>query len=185
MANILAARVETQPEAERLIAALRNAGIAEHDITSFYLNPPGRHGEYPLGGDAHHDEGTKESGKTAGVGAAVGSLAGAAVGAALGAAAGPGVAAVAGVAGASVGAYGGSLAGALTGSRAGDPQQANTEEPVERPAGVIVAVRVESGEEAVLDVLRANGALDIERTSGEWRNGEWIDFDPRRTAQRA
>jgi len=185
MANILAARVETQAEAERVIAALRNAGVAAADITSFYLNPPGRHGEYPLGGDAHHDEGSKESGKTAGVGAAVGSVAGAAVGAALGSVAGPGVAAVAGVAGASVGAYGGSLAGALTGSRAGDPQQANVEEPVERPAGVMVAVRVESSEAAALDVLRAQGALDIERTSGEWRDGAWVDFDPRRPVQRA
>ena len=183
MATIVAGRVETQPEAERLIAALRDAGIAADDITSFYLNPPGRHGEYPIGGDAHHDEGTKESGKTAGVGVAVGSLAGAAVGAALGAVAGPGVAAVAGVAGASVGAYGGSLAGALHGSRAGDPQQANIEEPVERPPGVMVAVRVDSNEDAALDVLRSNGALDIERTTGEWREGEWIDFDPRRTAR--
>src|SRR5438270_4078492 len=102
MANIVAGRVETQPEAERLVAALLASGIAAMDVTSFYLNPPGRHAEYPIGGDAHHDEGTKDSGKAAGAGAAVGGTAGAVLGTAIGAAADPGVAAVAGLAGAGV-----------------------------------------------------------------------------------
>ena len=48
----------------------------------------------------------------------------------------------------------------------------------------MVVVRVQLNEGAALDVLRANGALDIERASGEWSDGAWIDFDPRRTPQR-
>jgi len=184
MADILAARVDTQPEAERLISALISAGVAASDVTSFYLNPPGRHAEYPIGGDAHHDEGTKHYGKAAAAGAAVGGVAGAALGTAIAVAADPGIAAVAGLAGAGVGAYAGSLAGGLTGSRGGDPRQANADEPVERAAGVIVAVRVDGAtEEAALQALR--GAIDIERTTGEWRDGSWIDFDPRRIARRA
>ena len=184
MANILAARVETQAEAERLITALRTAGVAPEDVTSFYLNPPGRHAEYPIGGDAHHDEGTKHSGKTAAAGAAVGGIAGAALGTAVAAATDAGLAAVAGLAGAGVGAYAGSLAGGLTGSRAGDPRKASVDEPVGREAGVIVAVRVDAGEDNALQVLRVHGANDIERTTGEWRDGAWIDFDPRRVSQR-
>jgi hypothetical protein len=184
MANILAARVETQAEAERLVTALRTAGIGPADVTSFYLNPPGRHAEYPIGGDAHHDEGAKHSGKTAAAGAAVGGITGAALGTAVAAATDPGLAAVAGLAGAGVGAYAGSLAGGLSGTRAGDPRKASVEEPVERAAGVMVAVRVDLNENDVLEVLRTHGARDIERTSGEWRDGAWIDFDPRRTSQR-
>ena len=184
MANILAARVDTQAEAERLITALRTAGIAPEDVTSFYLNPPGRHAEYAIGGDAHHDEGTKHSGKTAAAGAAVGGIAGAALGTAVAAAADPGLAAVAGLAAAGVGAYAGSLAGGLTGARAGDPRKATVDEPVEREAGVMVAVRVDSNEDDTLQVLRTHGAGDVERTTGEWRDGAWIDFDPRRTSQR-
>ena len=184
MANILAARVETQTEAERLVAALKSAGIPSEDVTSFYLNPPGRHAEYLIGGDAHHDEGTKKSGATAAAGAAVGGVTGAVLGTAVAAATDPGFAAVAGLAGAGVGAYAGSLAGGLSGTRGGDPRQASVEEPVERPAGVVVAVRTDSNEDLALNVLRSHSALEIERTTGEWRDGSWIDFDPRRRAQR-
>ena len=183
MANIIAARVETQADAERLLEALRRAGFAADEVTSFYLNPPGRHAEYPIGGDAHHDEGTKESGKTAAAGAAVGGATGLALGAAVAAAAEPGMTAIAGLAGAGVGAYVGSLAGGLTGARSGRPNDATLEEPVERPAGVIVAVRTDQNEDTAVQVLRAEGASEIERATGEWRDGSWVDFDPRRAPE--
>jgi hypothetical protein len=181
MAKIIAGRFETQAEADRAVEALRNAGFAAADVSSFYLNPPGRHAEYPIGGDAHHDEGTKKSGKTAMAGATVGGVTGAVLGAAVGAAGEPGVGAIAGVAGAGVGAYVGSLAGGLTGARGGDPARANMEEPVPRPAGMMVAVRIEGAEDAAVQTLREQGALDVERATGEWRDGSWMDFDARRT----
>jgi hypothetical protein len=184
MARIIAAKVETQAQAERIVAALRRAGLAAEDVSSFYLNPPGQHAEYPIGGDAHHDEGTKKSGKTAAAGAAVGGVTGLALGTAVAAATDAGFTAIAGLAGAGVGAYAGSLAGGLSGTRGGDPRQSSLEEPVERDAGVIVAVRIHDNEESALQVLRAEGALDIERANGEWRDGAWVDFDPRRTVQR-
>lgn len=183
MAKIIAARVQTQNDADRVLAALSQAGVAAADMTSFYLNPPGQHAQYPIGGDAHHDEGTKKSGKTAGTGAAVGGVTGLALGTAVAAAAEPGFTAVAAVAGAGIGAYVGSLAGGLSGTRSGDLEQATVEEPVERRAGVIVAVRADEGDEAALRVLRAEGALDIERAEGEWRDGSWVDFDPLKPPQ--
>lgn len=180
MATIIAGRFETQVEADRALGALARAGFGSQDVTSFYLNPPGQHAEYPIGGDAHHDEGSKKAGKTAAAGATVGGITGLALGTAAAAAADPGLTAIAAIAGAGVGAYVGSLAGGLTGARAGNPDQATVEEPVERGAGVIVAVRADGEEDTAIRTLRASGAREIDRAAGDWRDGAWIDFDPRR-----
>jgi len=180
MAKIIAARFETQPEADRALDALRCAGFDGQDVTSFYLNPPGAHAQYPIGGDTHHDEGTKHSGKTAAAGAAVGGVTWLALGTAVAAAGDVGLGAIAAVAGAGVGAYVGSLAGGLTGSHDGNPAKATKEEPVGRNAGVMIAVRVDAdgAQNTVVGVMREQGGADIERAEGEWRDGEWVDFDP-------
>ena len=70
MATIIAGRFDTQDAADRALDALERAGFRRSDMQSFYLSPPGQHATYVLGGDAHHDEGTKEAGHTAQVGAA-------------------------------------------------------------------------------------------------------------------
>jgi hypothetical protein len=186
MARIIAGRFDTQAEADRAIDALKAAGFQPDEYTCFYLSPAGQHASYPIGGDAHHDEGTKESGKKAAAVAAVGSVTGLAVGTVTGAALGePGLTAAAAIAGAGIGGYVGALAGGLTGSRSGDPRQATPEEPVERAAGMMVAVRAErAGTEAqAVDVLRAAGAIEVERAEGTWRDGTWVDFDPARTPE--
>lgn len=183
MASILAARFETREQADSAVAALSAVGIAAADSAVFYLNPPGQHAEYPLGGDAHHDEGTKESGKTAGKGAMIGSATGLALGTATGAAFGDGgLTVAAAIAGAGIGGYFGSLAGGLAGTESGDHREASIEEPVERSSGMMVAVRLSDGasEDELLRVLRTAGAIELERAEGEWRDGTWADFDPRR-----
>lgn len=50
-----------------------------------------------------------------------------------------------------------------------------------RPPGIVIAVNADSGapESIVIDVMRDNAARCIERAVGEWRNGHWLDFDPR------
>ena len=101
------------------------------------------------------------------------SRAGLGAGAAIGAAvAGPAGAAV----GAGVGAYVGSLAGTLHGLEG----RGTEDDPVRRPAGMVVAVRTESAraERSAIAVLRAQGAMLVEKAQGRWRNGKWIDFDP-------
>jgi hypothetical protein len=47
-------------------------------------------------------------------------------------------------------------------------------------SGVLVAVRAVEFAKRVtaVNVLRAEGARDIERADGTWQAGEWIDFDP-------
>ncbi|HEV7801187.1 MAG TPA: hypothetical protein VGP15_08920 [Burkholderiales bacterium] len=183
MATIIAGRFDTQAQADRAIEALAAAGVPRSDYTCFFVNPPGQHAQYPIGGDAHHDEGTKDAGKSAGAAAAIGSVTGLALGTVTGVALGDsGLTAAGAIAGAGIGGYVGSLAGGLVGSHSGDAREASIDEPVERTSGMMVAVRVGSGGEApLLRVLREQGALEIERAEGEWRDGTWADFDPRRT----
>ena len=180
MATIIAGRFDTQAQADAALDALTRASFGREEASSFYLNPAGRHSEYPIGGDAHHDEGTKKSGPAAAAGATIGGIAGAALGTAAAALAEPGFTAAGAIAGAGVGAYVGSLAGGLSGAEAGDPQKASIEEPVERVSGVMVAVLADGKEDAAIQTLRAQGAASIERASGTWRDGGWVDFDARR-----
>jgi len=181
MATIIAGRFETQARADEAQAAFALAGFERSEYGSFYLGPPGQHARHPLGGDAHHDEGTKHSGATAAAGGALGGAAGLAVGGLAAAAGEPNLAPATIVAGAGVGAYVGSLAGALKGSRAGNPERARPGEPVERPAGIMVAVCVERPgmRQRAIEALRQREARDIEEAQGDWRDGRWVDFDPR------
>jgi hypothetical protein len=189
MANIIAGIVETEEAANRAVAALEAQGFGRDDVTTFYLNPPGQHATYPIGGDTHHDAGTKDAGKTAAAGAAVGGITGLALGTAVAAATDSGLGAVAAIAGAGVGAYVGSLAGGLSGTEQGKSHEATTEEPVERNAGYMIAVRADDdgAERKAIDILRAQGAHDMGRASGAWLPGAqpaWTDFDPRKPIQR-
>ena len=49
-----------------------------------------------------------------------------------------------------------------------------------RSGGILVAVRAVEFAKRVgaVNVLRAEGAHDIERADGTWQDGRWIDFDP-------
>ena len=42
------------------------------------------------------------------------------------------------------------------------------------------AVRVTNAENKpqMIDQLKQQGAADIEIAKGEWRKGQWVDFDP-------
>lgn len=185
MATIIAGRVETQQRANELIEKLRSHGIAPADMQAFYVNPPGQHGVFPVGGDVHADTGTKE----ASIGQASGIAAGAAAGLAAGAVAGaalPPLAPILAVALAGVGAHVGGMAGALASTRPSQEEKHETETstPDEdavdmRRGGMMLAVRVDpANEKTVIDVLKAAGAEDLEREEGQWQDGQWIDFDP-------
>ena len=184
MAQIIAGWFSTQQQAEQALSALERTGIAADDCSTFSLSPPGQHGDVPLRDKVHHDEGSKESGEGAAKGAAAGGAVGLAAGAVAAAATAPlGPAAI--VAGAGIGAYVGSLAGAVNKSREGDASAASSQEPVERPAGAIVAVNIgdPDSEGLIIDTLKNQGAQGIERADGQWRDGEWVDFDPQRPPQ--
>src|SRR6478736_10552046 len=77
---IIAGRFQTQPEANHAIEELQRSGFEREHISTFYVNPPGQHDAYPIGGDRAHSPGAKETDK----GVATGAVAGAAVGAVAG-----------------------------------------------------------------------------------------------------
>jgi hypothetical protein len=171
MAQIIAGVFDDEQAATAAAHQLRDAGFDAANLDQFVLNPPGRHHGLPLGGDEDADAKAEGAEKGAVTGAAVGT----AIGAVAGLAATPLVGPVAIAAGAATGAYAGSLTGAM--NKLGD-RDAQTREP--RPAGVMVAVNVETAEdqEVAIDLLRDGNAQVIERAEGSWRDGKWVDFDP-------
>ena len=177
-ARVVAGRVGTWDEAERVRQGLLDEGFAPADVEVFYTGPAGRHAVTPIGGDASSDAGATK----AGAGAAAGGIAGAAAGLAVGAAVATAPVAVPVLlAAAGVGAYGGALAGGVGATEDGAKQPDSAEHPVAKPAGVVVAVRVDraDGDEArALRCLDAGGAIGLERSPARWESGSWIDFDP-------
>lgn len=180
MARLIVGRFEEIEPAKRLLEALPGAGFGRREYGIFYVAPPGQHALYPIGGDAYADEGAKHAGETAITGAAVGGATGLAAGA-VAAATLPIGGWIVALAATGVGAYLGSFMGALSGTESGDPAEATPEHPVEQPGGPRVAVCVDrpGTEPRAIELLRRFGAKDIGRAEGEWRQGEWKDFDAR------
>lgn len=181
MDTIIAGRFETFSAAKQAEAVLMGSDFTAEDICTFYVNPPGQHGTYPIGGDEDADEGARQADENAGKGAAIGGAAGVGAGIAAGAAAAaaPAAAAAAVLGAAAAGAYTGSLAGALHGMGDGENKDA-VPQPEPRKAGVLVAVRAEDDSAALnaREIFRQSGASDVEIARGTWQHGEWVDFDP-------
>ncbi len=188
MSLIVAARFDTFESAEKTAAALMDAGVTQDALHTFFVNPPGAHDRYPLGGDMAADPDSEGAPYSAVGGAAAVGIAGALVG---------GVIAFtffAGsmlpiVGGAGVGAYIGSLAGAMYSLGRARPhrthaQAADAKIHEGRKSGVLLAVHTSrEHEKRVVAILRAAGGVEIERAQGRWNNGHWEDFDPLVSAQ--
>ena len=167
MERIIAGRFQTKAKADAAAAAIVRY-VDRTDICIFHNNPPGQHGTLMNGGAEVADPGSESVGESAaGTALAAGLTAGA-----IGLVGGP----VAALAAAGVAAYTGSLIGGMGGM--GDAQ--SNKLPNLRPAGVILAVRIAraSSEKFVIGDLRSCGAEDIEQAEGEWRDGDWVDFNP-------
>jgi hypothetical protein len=187
MSTIIAGKFQLQDQAASAIAALQDAGFTRARISSFFVNPPGQHDLYLVGGDADDSPGAHE--------APSGAIRGAEIGVAVGAVAGvmaapflaPAAAALGAGIGAGVGAYTGSLAGAL--GSLGEPVQPEHDHNAEesgrerhplRRAGMLVGVAVAGAAERAdaVRVLRAQGATDVEWAEGRIDDAQWTDFDP-------
>ncbi|RZI44347.1 hypothetical protein EGT07_02685 [Herbaspirillum sp. HC18] len=175
MSTIIAARFQQQSQIEDTIDELERAGFERARISSFYVNPPGQHDSYPLGGDHAKSAGAMETDK------------GVAIGATTGAAAGLAAAPFLGPVGPLVGAHVGGLVGGLSemkeqgviGNHAEDAENA---EPL-RHSGLLLAIAIDDmeHEDRAIGLLRSLGAGEIERTEGTIENGDWTDFDPTAT----
>jgi hypothetical protein len=175
MQTIIAGRFQQQSEVQHALAEMLRAGFDEDQISTFYVNPPGMHDRYPVGGDRDESPGAERSDEGRSAGMATGGVVGAAIGAVTTPVAGPFGAA----AGALVGAHVGNLVGTLEGMADDGEKNESTRSPL-RHAGMMVAVSVpeQSRETAAIEVLRSLGAADIEKAEGTIADGDWKDFDP-------
>jgi hypothetical protein len=173
MANIVAAQFDDINVVDAALSSLSEAGFAPTSVDTYFLNAAGQHARYPIGGDQDVDPEAHGAEKGALAGAALGGAAGAALG--LVAAPVAGHAAAAGAIAAGV--YAGSLAGAVhslgKGHAAPDP-------PLNRPAGVVVAVYAPTSleQKRAASIFGRYRAHAIEEADGTWKNGTWQDFDP-------
>ena len=179
MSTIIAGRFQQQLQIEHTIEELVRAGFARDRISAFYVNPPGQHDAYPIGGDHAVSAGAHESDK----GVAMGAVAGAAVGLAATPFLGP----VGTLTGGLLGAHVGGLVGSLSkmkeqGETGAHGEDADNAVPI-RHSGLMLAVAVQGQDSAdyAADMLRSLGAIELERAEGTIENGDWTDFDPTAT----
>ena len=175
MHTIIAGRFQQQSEVQRALAEMLRAGFNEDQISAFYVNPPGMHDRYMIGGDRDKSPGAEESEE----GTSKGMAAGGALGAAVGAVTTPVTGPLGAITGALVGAHLGNLAGTLGEMKDDGERNESAASPL-RHAGMLIAVSVPepSKEPVAIDVLRSLGAADIERAEGTIVDGDWKDFDP-------
>lgn len=182
MSLIVAARFDTFDAAEGAAAALTNHGVTPDDLYTFYVNPPGAHDRYRVGGDMAADPDSEGAPYTAVAGAAAVGLVGALVGGVIAFTLTDSILPLVG--GAGVGAYVGSLAGAVYSLGRKRPtrtreQHAQAKAHEGRPAGVVLAVHTsQEHEKRIVEILRTAGGIEVERAQGRWLNGRWEDFDP-------
>jgi hypothetical protein len=176
MTTIIAGHFQLQDEIADARIALLNAGFAAERISSFYVNPPGQHDMYELGGDHDKSPGAKESDEGVVQGGAAGAVAGAVVGTATMPLTGP----VGPVVGALVGAHVGSLFSLHKMKDAGEAEEGGHNVAPPRKSGMMIAVAVvgPEQEQQALALLRRLGAHDVERAEGSISGGDWRDFNP-------
>ncbi|HEX4326600.1 MAG TPA: hypothetical protein VH105_07255 [Burkholderiales bacterium] len=177
MSHIIAGRFDTTAQVAAVLTELDAAHLTRGEFASYYVNPPGQHGLYALGGDEFADAAARHAGGGAATGATIGGAAGLAIGG-VAAAVSPEAGAVAALAVGSVGAYVGSFLGALNKLEDGSTLP---ETPAEAGAGPMVAICVDrpGTEQIARATLQRHGARAIERVDGRWEDGDWKDFDPR------
>ncbi len=172
MSRIIAGHFRHIEQLQEVVALLRERGFSADDYATYYLNPPGGHGLYRVGFDVENNE----NAPGAGVGAATGAAAGGAAGLAIGIVGGP----LGALAGGGIGAYIGSLMGALGQMEQLEAEDASVNHPAEPPSGPMIAINAadEKAEQDAISIVTRCSPLQVDRARGDWRHGEWVDFDP-------
>jgi uncharacterized protein YcfJ len=180
MTNIVAGRFELQADADVATNELFREGFANDQVSRFFVNMPGQHARFPVGGDRNVSPGARG----AATGAVIGAVVGGFVGLFIGFLASRWIGSVGTIAAAAAGVYLGSLGGALFKLEDKEPEpvvDTNTNvTPEVRHSGVMLAAHAPSPDQRALalEILLASGAKDIEAVDGIWRGGRWADFDP-------
>jgi predicted lipid-binding transport protein (Tim44 family) len=177
MTDIVAGRFEQQGDAQAAVERLMRHGFRRDDVSSFFVNPPGQHGKFAIGGDRNVSPGARG----AGVAALGGALLGGVLGFVFGMAASHVFGLVATITGMVAGAYLGMLAGAL--ARLQDRPRARQREgdaAEVRHSGIMVAAHTPTAtsRDEAMRTLQSSGAIEVEAAEGDWHDGRWADFDP-------
>jgi hypothetical protein len=179
MSTIIAGRFDNTRQVQAVLQDLAVARFKRDEFASYYVNPPGQDGLFPLGADWFANPAMRH-GDCASAGAVAGGAAGIALGSLAGTMSSDAGAAVA-VAAAGLGAYAGALYGALSKTRGDSASTATSiETPVEAGAGPMVAICIDrpGTEQVARAALNRHGAHAIERQEGRWEAGDWKDFEP-------
>jgi hypothetical protein len=176
MTDIVAGRFEQQTEAQAAIEKLMRRGFRRDDVNSFFVNPPGQHGRFPIGGDRDVSPGARGAGLAAVVGAVLGGV----IGLVAGMMAARVFGAVAVIVGIAAGAYLGILFGALAILHDRRKSRRGRGATQLRAAGIMVAAHTPtaSSRNEAVRALRSSGAVEVEAAKGNWHDGRWADFDP-------
>ena len=180
MSTIVAGRFELQEQAQVALRAVKDAGFPADEMTFFYVSPAGQHGLFDLGGDEDASPGADDAVS----GAVAGTTVGGAIGFAVGLASFPFFGPAAVLVGAGAGAYAGSLMGALETMHKDGPGTGTANDPIHpRHSGILIGVVARTPEEQAkaTDTLQNLGALEMELAEGTITDGEWNDFDPRKS----
>jgi hypothetical protein len=177
MTDIVAGRFQQQGDAQAAVERLVRRGFRRDDVSSFFVNPPGQHARFPVGGDRSVSPGAHGAGIAAIAGAIIGAILGFVFGTAALHAYGLLAIIVGTLAGAYLGVFGGALA-RLQDRR--PPRQTGTDATEVRRGGIMVAAHTPTATSRVEAVrtLQSSGAVDVEAAEGDWRDGRWTDFDP-------
>ena len=160
MSTIIASRFQLKEQAESAVERLIQVGFATEKVSSFYVNPPGQHATYPIGGDRYKSPDKHDSDKSAASDSA-------------------GIAVVETIIG--VDADKKNRLDAVAHQTSGRPDDSVPVDSVPiRKAGMLVAVELGTNNrlDQLVALLRALGAENIEKLDGEIIDGEWPDFDP-------
>ncbi len=175
MTDIVAGRFDQQGEAQAAVERLLRHGFGRDDVSSFFVNPPGQHAKFALGGDRNVSPGARGAGLAAIGGAILGGV----LGFIFGMAASHVFGLVATITGMVAGAYLGMLAGALARLQDRAAARQRGDAPVRR-GGIMVAAHTPTptSRDEAMRTLKSSGAIDVEEAEGDWHDGRWADFDP-------
>jgi len=154
MATIIAGSLQLQTQAENAVKQLVLAGFSPDKVTSFFVNPPGQHALYPIGGDEYSDT-SEDSGKGTAFVEITETLLG-------------------------VMHHKKPSDHADDNEQSKNSAARPAQKAPLRRAGMLVAVEVanQALQDKAVTLLTQLGANNIEKAEGEIIDGEWHNFDP-------
>ena len=180
MTTIVTGRFSSPELAAHAVARLVESGFEVADTSSFTVDARDvDHPSAPALPVAANDAAKARTGEEIGSDGIAGAVGGASVGLAVGAIGAAFIGPPGLLLGVAAGGYVGSLVGALAGQGEATSGDGSPPATARHPADTLVAVRAQGSAQqlSAIDLLREEGAVDIEKVHGHFRDGKLVDFD--------